>query len=668
MNIIDTNSDLSSFQSRTEVGGESYTYPLGLNFTPGSPLHASVMQKIMSRVKHSKEVMSVRYPKFDQTDKSLQAYRVKKGSKASKCLDLSEDTNEYEGPDLNVIVPITTATLETILTYQLESHANGPFFLYRGVGPEDRVNAMLAELAIDVQTQKAKTLLSLHTQWRDGNAYGLGVVHCRWEKEMGKVVKRKPIQVALDSLGQMVTVGHYKATEKKVIFEGSILENIHPKRYFPDPYVSVHEVQRGEFTSFLSRSNYLKLAEYEALEPESWFNVKYLKGKNCISTLSSESYAAPLSKFEDHNISDCAPIDLVYCYIRLIPKDWKLGSSRAPEKWLFCIAGDHTIVRAQPINLNHNRFPIAVYAPTFDGYSPAPVSLLESVQGLQSVIDWYYRSHVHNVSQALNNNLVLDPSLANYKDAANRKPGKIIRIKEEAWGRGVENAVKQLTVTDVTRGHLSDVGVSIELYQRVTGAVDSIQGIPRAGGERRSATEMRDTRMSALSRLQKAARLGSVMSMADLGLFHLSHLQQFQSQPVYLELLGRNQQELQMIYEGNMALADPLDFAAEIDVMPADATSPGGEFLADMVNIYQLIRSDPQAAMMFDSTRIILDMYRRANVKNVEAFLKNPQQIQQQLKIVNDQQMQQALSEAGEGDMEPVNTGYPLENGTNAPR
>jgi hypothetical protein len=51
--------------------------------------------------------------------------------------------------------------------------------------------------------------------------------------------------------------------------------------------------------------------------------------------------------------------------------------------------------------------------------------------------------------------LIVDPSLINMADLEDPKPGKLIRMRRAAWGRGVENAVKQLNVNDITRQHIS---------------------------------------------------------------------------------------------------------------------------------------------------------------------------------------------------------------------
>jgi hypothetical protein len=201
-----------------------------------------------------------------------------------------------------------------------------------------------------------------------------------------------------------------------------------------------------------------------------------------------------------------SPIDVVWMYWTLIPKDQKLGSSEYPEKWLIGMAADKVLICAKPLSLNHNMYPVAVCAPDFDGYSSTPVSRLELMYGMQEALDWLFNSHIANVRKAINDMLIVDPSLVNMADLEDPKPGKLIRMRRSAWGRGVENAVKQLGVTDITRSHIQDASSIIDYMQRTSAATDSVSGMIRKSGERVTAAETKSTQQSALSRLTKAAK------------------------------------------------------------------------------------------------------------------------------------------------------------------
>ncbi|MFA6973078.1 MAG: hypothetical protein WC208_16995, partial [Gallionella sp.] len=230
-----------------------------------------------------------------------------------------------------------------------------------------------------------------------------------------------------------------------------------------DPNVPVQETQKGEFVGWIDPTNYMKIMEHEQRD-KSYFNGKFLygmrgsAGKSQYNKVSSSgrdctynnSYTYTGSSSGEAALST-SPIDQIYLYINLIPKEWKLGTSEYPEKWLFCVAADRYIRCAKPLGLDHNMFPLVTCSPDFDGYSMTPLSRLEMISGLQGTLDWLVNSHIANVRKSINDMLVVDPSLVNINDLLDPAPGKLIRMRRAAWGRGVENAVKQLSVTDITR-------------------------------------------------------------------------------------------------------------------------------------------------------------------------------------------------------------------------
>ena len=158
-------------------------------------------------------------------------------------------------------------------------------------------------------------------------------------------------------------------------------------------------------------------------------------------------------------------------YVKIVPKEWGLKGSKFnkngdyPEIFLFTIANEQIVLRARPLNLNHNKFPIAIAAPDFDGYSITPISRMELIGGLQTTLNWMFNSHITNVRKAINDMLIVDPSLVNMEDLENPAPGKLIRLRRSAWGKGVQNAVEQLQVNDITREHMRDAQQIMEMTQ-----------------------------------------------------------------------------------------------------------------------------------------------------------------------------------------------------------
>lgn len=624
----------------------SYQYPMGLDFKPGSKLSARILKHITSAASNSKSVMEKRYPVYDKVDEKLTSFVA-----PTKKFTHKIETRDEDAP-LTVIVPTSYAILDTILTYWVSAIADGNLFRYEAVGPEDKANAKLMEHLINNQVRRAKTLLGVYVQYRDSIAYGLGVSSLRWDVKYGKHTRMVDGPVAYDPFN-MPIIGKVRQSERVKIFEGSVMDNIPVRNYFPDPTVPAHKVQDGEFVSFITQKGYVQLMNMEREQSGTYFNVQYLKNKSCTSFIKEEHPEDNLVHPDDarssmsYSTSGTRPIDILSFYWNLIPSDWGLGKSPYPEKWLFEVAGDETLIRAQPLNLNHNMYPITVCCPTFDGYSVAPVSLLEIIYELVNAIDWLWRSRFHNVRAGLMHKMVIDPWLARYDQAISAEPGSAICIREHVWGRGVQNAVMQLQVNDVTQSHISDIGHLSDIIQSTTGAVDSVQGVVRPSGERRSATEMRDTRMSAISRLQKGARLGSIQAMYDLGYMLAHHQQQFMEDDTFVRLVGDNVKDLIAAFGNEYVKVTPADIMIDFDLLPADAVTPGGEYLPELIQLFQLSHSHPVTDQAFNPVKQMMDIYSRAGVKGAYQFL-----------VLPDEQVQQVAQDAGGV---PVNMNAPAE-------
>jgi len=298
-------------------------------------------------------------------------------------------------------------------------------------------------------------------------------------------------------------------------------------------------------------------------------------------------------------------------------------------KWLFSVAADKLLIRAKPLGLDHDMFPVCIAAPDYDGYSLMPVSRMETVYGLQEIVDFLFKSHVTNVRKAINDMFIVDPYLVNIADLEDPKPGKLIRMRRAAWGRGVENAVKQLNVMDVTRNNVADANYVMDTMQRASAAVDSLMGVMRYSGERRSATEARDARMSALSRLAKSAKVTSLMMMYDIGYMFAKHTQQLMSKDMFVRVVGRYQDELRKEYgaDANRIPVSLDDILVDADIEIHDGTVNAGEFADVWVQLYQIMSTQPWIGGQFDMVRVFKHIARLIGARNVDDFERKAGQV-----------------------------------------
>ena len=623
------NARTQAFDTLSEPLG--YEYPEGLDLRPGSTLHNKIRSLVLERARDSRQNMKTRVSQWNKIENSLTAY-----------VPLSESERRIKAKDsrtpVTIVVPVLYATVETILTYWVAAFMKSPLFSFTGTGPEDMLGAALLEQVIDHQAQRNKMALDLYTQWRDSLVYGFGVIAPVWEVRLGKKTiseaSHNPIMAMVASLLGRETSRRVEV--ETTLYEGGKLNNIDPYCFLPDPNVPVHKPQSGEFVGWVQRTNLPALLSEEKASEGQIFNVRYLRRTDYRKSTVWEAGSSNRDRYSTQlpALGTTQVVDVINMYVNLIPKDWGLSEEEYPEKWLFSLAADDVIIRAQPLGMNHNMFPIAVMAPNTDGYSVLPTSMAEVVYGLQETVDWMVSAHTANVRKALNDMFIVDPLMVNMADLQNPEPGKLIRLRQGAWGRGVENVIKQFPVSNVTEQHIKDLPFFIEVVQRVTGAVDIVQGI-FAGGERKSAEEARGVRSQALSRLEKTARLAAMQSHHDIASMLASNTQQFKDEEMFVRVTGQLQEVLQM----EMGVMDvpsrmsvrPEDLLVEWDVLPADVGGNAGEDPQIWIQLLQQAASQPELAQRIDILRVFLHAARISGAKNIQDFVRRQQPMQMQV-------------------------------------
>ena len=614
---------VSLYESGFENASYDYAYPNDLELKPGTDQHDFLRDRLWDRAQESFRIMGDRHVKWKGIDEVLRAY-VAPETKEKTDWDYNEDEHMPK-----IVMPVSYANLETLLTYFTAAFLQDPIFKYEGSGPEDVLGAMLMELVVDRQCKRNGAGLALHTMWRDGLAYGVGAVAVQWERRFGPRVVRKQTGL-LDAVRAAfrVTSERKEIEENALLFEGNKLVNIDPYRFLPDPNVAAHSVQDGEYVGWIEASNYADLIGQERDEESPLFNVKWLRHmRDCRSSLGRYDPSLGDRRGPTQATQHNKPVDIVWMYVNLIPEEWDLGDGEYPEKWVFGLAGDQVIVAAEPLGLLHNMFPVAVCAPDYDGYSSVPVSRMEIIHDMQTMVDFYYTSRVMNVRKAVNDMLVVDPQMVNIHDLNNPKPGKLIRLRRSAWGRAgaVKDSVSQLDVRDVTQNHVSDVTYLNDFANKVTGATDSVQGIVHRRGPRVSASEATGARQSSLSRLEKTARIVSMQAHMPIAYMFASHVQQLMEADTYVKVVGDTERVLrqdlgQDVKNGRMSV-HPMDLVVDYDLVEHDGTIPGSQDVGTWVDLFSVMGQNPILAQHFDIPRLFKHIARHMGAKNVDDFV-----------------------------------------------
>jgi hypothetical protein len=432
--------------------------------------------------------------------------------------------------------------------------------------------------------------------------------------------------------------------------------------------VPIHDPQAGEYNGWIVKTNYMAYLKNEKNDA-TIFNVKYLKNlQGNVSILAGDSSGRNTKS----NMSVTRPsddvttnIEVIRMFITLIPKDWNLGESEYPEIWYFEVGQGEIVLQARPAGLGHAKYPISVMAPDFDGYSLAPVSRIEILNGMQGVLDFMFNSHVANVRKAINDMIIYDPYLVNSNDLKNPTEGKLIRLRRPAWGRGVKDVAQQLVVNDVTRGNMADSTFLGSWMDKVSGTDSSMQGSLRGGGpDRLTSAEFQGTRAGGVSRLERIAKVIGLQGMQDIGMFFGLHNQQLMKEDTYTKLSGDWQDVLakefaQTIDRGRIPISrESLDIRHRVIVR--DGSVPGGNYSDTWVQLFGILGQNPELAQQFDVVRIFTHIARNMGAKNVNDFVRRGGNIKPN--VMPDEMVQQQVQQ---GNIQPISQpqGYaPLEN------
>lgn len=333
------------------------------------------------------------------------------------------------------------------------------------------------------------------------------------------------------------------------------------------------------------------------------------------------------------------------CYLKLIPKEWGLADSDKQEIWVFSITTNGVVFGCTPLGEYHNKFPFDILVDEVDGYSIAPKSMVERVKPLNDVMTWLINTHFYNVRAALNNQWLVDPSMVVMKDVENPNPGKIIRLKPEAYGKDVRQMIQQLAVADVTKGHISaDLGVIIDFIARMSGTNDNIMGMINQGG-RKTATEVRTSSSFGINRLKTMCEWHSTVGFGPFTQKLVQQSQQHYDTAKKLRLVG---DLAQFDPNGAFANVDPQSIAGFYDYEPVDGTLPIDRFA--QANLWQMIMTNmekmPAVMMQYDVAKIFAWVAQLAGIKNISQFkITDPAVLQTQLQAGNVVPLNTAMGE-----------------------
>lgn len=608
-----------------------------------TPLHRDVADRLKRRIDYSRQKMSNYYKQMADAEDRYVAYLPESELDATR-----RRQREVAGKMSyrTIEIPYSYATLMAAHTYLSTVFlSRSPVFQFAGRHGESEQQTQAIEAMMDYQAIVGEMLVPLYVWLLDPGKYSFGIVGHYWDKEV--VRTRQTVVEPRTFLGLPIPGSARPVTKvvEQIGYQGNRLYNVRPQDWFSDPRVSLAHFQKGEFCG-----RYVEIPWHEVKEGEQtgrFFNIDVLQTMLRTGTsLSSfgidtrdtggQSTDLPGEDIVDWESASEGIPPYVKGYevvVRLVPRDWKLATEDMPELWVFTVTTNNLIIEATPLAEANKKFPFDILQYEPEGYNFFSNSLMSRLMPLNDILSWLFNVHMYNVRSAINNQFVVDPSMIVMKDLENPAAGKYIRLKPVAYGRDVRMALSQLQVMDVTRGHVGDSQVVMDMLQRVSGINDQIMGMVQGSG-RRTATEIRTSTSFGVNRLKTVCEFMSAMGFAPMSQKLVQRTQLNYDGNLKLKLVG----DL-ALFSPTVLQVNPALVAGFYDFVPVDGSLPVDRFAQVTMwnNLMQTMGKTPQLLMQYDIGKIFAWVANLGGVRNL-----------QQMKIVvRPDDMMQNAAQAG---------------------
>jgi hypothetical protein len=589
----------------------------------GSEKHRAALEYVRQRVTASRQRRTNREDRWSDAENLFTSYvkETETDSRRRSRRD-SEGVPQYT----TITIPYSYATLMTAHTYWTSVFlARDPIHQIQALGNEPESSERAVESVLQYNVITGRNLPAYYIWLLDQGKYGEGIMGMAWDVERTYIPQlvTKPATFA----GIPIPGKTKQEWESREVlgYEGMRLFNVRPHDFLFDPAVTLREFQKGEFAGHDSFVSMTVLKDGEALG--KFFNTMYVKSRKQSIRAQTQAQGSdtelPGSQLPQVNVGSgdtYGGCDLTEITIELVPREVGLAPRDYLEKWTFTIANDEIIVGCQPQGWFHNNFMYDVLEHEIEGYNVSKRGMMEMLRPLNVTLDWLFNTHFFNVRKVLNDEFIYDPSILLSKDVESPGPGKLIRVRPEAYGKDITKAFYQLQTQDVTQNHVRDAMMIIEMMQRLTGVNDTVMGM--LNNSRRTATEVRSSSSFAVNRLKTQCEYYSAMGFSPHACRLIQVLQQmFAGKPEkYFRTVG-NRAEI----TDRFVSVGPNDIAGSFDYVPVDGTMPVDRQAqaAVFTQMMQQMATIPPVAQGYDWVRLFGYAAELHGVRNLQRFRVN---------------------------------------------
>ena len=578
--------------------------------------HKAILAHVKRLVRLSRSEMSSYYGMWDKQD------TVFRGEIAP---DFEDKKQAAKGNPTKMVVPNGYAQIMTFVSFMFLMYKQNPrFYTLNATGDEDAGR----------KREDSETLLERDTRYNswdnlvfqallDTGKFGLCVLEDEWTKQTQQAwVVPEPQQVVAEG-GSTIEMPGVGAFEEFVKFEGNLVRNVSPYRFFPDTRLPLSQFQQGEFCA--SEEEY-SMGELRQLEKDGMVaGVDHIEPlpRNMIEARGAdtrwslrEQGSKKAERFDANNDSAICLVTKVQ--VRLVPSKFKVKGEKAMGPQDFPIlydvwyANDNRIIRCEPNKNWHGEFRWSIGQFTPDMHHTVNMGLSELISELQSVISWYINSHITSVRRVIANRLIVDPKIIDTKTL----DGEGDVYVRKGMSVPLERAVGQLRVQDVTGGHMADADILDKVMQAVTGVNGNAMGQYNSG--RRSAQESRVVTAGAAGRMKMHGHLLWESLFGRTGKHMHSNLRQSLSVETFAMVVGRyfgaidEMQDLVMRYTTYRGTPAEVICGGDYFLFDSTLASEKGFIAQSLQELLSALMSNPMLPMQWDiSVKAIVEEIQR---------------------------------------------------------
>jgi hypothetical protein len=616
-----------------------------------SDTHRKLLNDCKALVKLSRDKMSESYNRWDIADQTYRAEREK---------DAEDKAAENRKEPVKMVVPITKSQINTFVAFSIAMLTqNERFYELEEFTTASHDAARAGEAILQRDLEYNQFLVRLWQFFTDLAKFGVGVMKCQWVEETQKVREMVPTG-GINVFGlQLTTPTMTEMISDVVKFQGNKITNISPYRFFPDTRLPLTRFQEGEFIA--SEDEYSKTSLLKMEKDGLVVGIKHIKkmtqkdvDTRGASRLCDTDITTSINTKGDGQSQGVILVTEVQREI--VPKEYlindkPIGEEDYPVKYVFWIANDQRIIKCEPMNYLHDEFTYVVAQINPDQHQIVNDGLANDIQQLQDILTWFINSRITSVRKNIDNRLIVDPSAIEMGDVTNRKP--VIRLKADGARGGIDKAIKQLDVSDVTTNHLGDAKYLHELIQVTTGISDNALGQFHTG--RRSATEAKNVNSGSFQRLKTSVMLAYTLALKPLGRQMLSNLRDGLDAEAFVKIMKDDAEASQ-----EFLAVDKNSLVGDYDFEIMDGTLPSERsYMAQAIeNVLLALMKAPDAAiaLQMDPRALLLESMTLRGIKNPKRFTLSVDQMmlaQQQQQMQNGQPGVISGGASGEGAPPP---------------